>query len=422
MSATLQRLSPIERLPEEILLSILDYHFDIKCLPLLVATDPSSRVPQLQLQHKLQMSLCRVSKRFRESISRLLLQNGLLHVTCWVDPLLDFYYLSPTICFSERTDMFQVPCPQVTIDLAHGLPEASSVCSIISIDMLPTVLRVAHFHHTAGLTMLPQMNDNFQPRGDMTIDLSCNTLVEYPSVQNISAAVSNSLPRSHKSKETTETVQFSITAWKQGEELPRPSWDVVFEIGRQHSLSRDATERQLGLQVLRYLLATMLVAISPWDVETMTSEQIAADVRTMTVISAVLIDSLVVEPEMLQVFYGGTSPEIIREFHREVCPCNYLPHGVQSGTKYGFLEGNEGWLFVQSATFFLHNILPCENSQRVSRLQTFRKRSYDINSDTPELKNRCAIYVQALERFHDGGSKYCCLSSSPTSAYTKVGI
>jgi hypothetical protein len=318
--------------------------------------------------------------------------------------------------------MFQVPCPQITIDLAQGLPEASSVCSIISIDMLPTVLRVAHFHHTAGLTMLPQINGDLQPRGDMTIDVSCNPPVEYPSLQKISAVVSNSLAGSQKSRETAGTVQFNITTWKRGEGLPRPSWDVVFKIGRQHSLSMDATERQFGLQVLRYLLATMVVAIIPWDVETMTSGQIATDVRMMAVISAILIDSLVVEPEMLQIFYGGTSPEIIREFHREVCPCNYLPHGVRSGTKYGFLEGNEAWLFIQSATFFLHDILPCENSQRVSRLQNFRKRSYDINSNTPELQNRCAVYIQALQRYHDGGGRYCCLSSSPTSAYIKVGI
>jgi hypothetical protein len=422
MSATLQRPSLIERLPEEILLSILDYHFDIRRLPLLVATDPSSRIPQLQLQHKLQMSLCRVSKRFRESISRLLLQNGLLRVTCWVDPLLDFYYLSPTICFPERTDMFQVSCPQVMIDLARGLPEASSVCSIISIDMLPTVLRVAHFHHTAGLTMLPQMNKTFQPRGDMTIDISCNTLVKYPNLQKLSALVSNSLPCSPKIRETAESVQFDITSWKRGEEIPRPSWDVAFQIGRRHSLSRGATERQLGLQVLRYLLATMLVAINPWDTEKMASAHFATDVRTMTLISAILIDSLVVEREMLQIFYGDTSPEIIREFHHEVCPCNYLPHGVQSGTEYGFPERHEAWLFIQSATYFLHNILPCENSRRISRLQNFRKRSDDINLDTPGVKDRCAVYIQALERYHDGGSRYCCLSTSPASAYIPVEI
>jgi hypothetical protein len=412
MSAAFRPPSPIERLPEEILLSILDYHFDIRCLPLLVATDPFSRVPQLQFQHKLQMSLCRVSKRFRESISRLLLNNGLLRVTCWVDPLLDFYYLSPTICLSERTDMFQIPCPQVTIDLAQGLPEALPVRSIISIDMLPTVLQIAQLHHTSGLTVLPQMDTSFQPRGDMTIDISCNAFVEFPFLHKAKVAVSNSLPDSYEIRETSKSIHFVITPWKQGEDIPRPSWDIAFKIGRRYSLSTDATERQLGLQVLRYLLATMLVAINPWDTDKINYADFTTDVKIMTLISAVLIDSLVVEPEMLQMFYGNTTPETIREFHREFCPCKYLPHGIQSGAKYGFSEGDEAWLFIESAIYFLHNILPCGKSQRIFRLQNFRRRSDNITLDTPGVKKRCTVYVGALERYHGGGNSYCCLLSN----------
>lgn len=412
MSTAFRQPSPIERLPEEILLSILDYHFDTKHLPLLVATDPSSRVPQLQLQHKLQMSLCRVSKRFRDSISRLLLQNGLLRVTCWVDPFLDFYYLSPTICLSERTDMFQISCPEVTIDLAQGLREASSVCSIVSVDMLPTVLQIAQLHHTAGLTVLPQMDAAFQPRGDMTIDLSCDALAEFPLLQKAKAAVSNSFPSPNEIRETAKSIRFDITAWKQGEDLPRPSWDVAFKTGWRYALSTDATERQLGLQVLRYLLATMLVAVNPWDTDKINYADFTTDVKIMALISAVLIDSLVVESEMLQMFYGDTTPEIIREFHREVCPCRYLPHGIQSGAKYGFSEGDEAWLFIESTTYFLHNTLPCEKSQRKFRLENFRKRSDSIKLDTLGVKKRCTVYVEALERYHGGGNSYCCLSSN----------
>jgi hypothetical protein len=404
-------------------MSILDYHFDIRRLPPLVATDPSSRVPQLQLQHKLQMSLCRVSKSFRESISRLLLQNGLLRVTCLVDPLLDFYYLSPTICLSERTDMFQISCPQVTIDLAQGLPEALSVRSIISVDMLPAVLQVAQLHHTAGLTVLPQLDTAFQPRGNMTIDISCNDPAEFRFLHKAKVAVLNTLPDSNKIRETTRSVQFGITPWQQGEKLPRPSWDVAFQIGQRYPLSKDAKERQLGLQVLRYLLATMLVAISPWDTDKINYAGLTTDVKTMILISAILIDSLVVEPKMLQIFYGDTTPEIIREFHREICPCIYLPHGMRSGARYGFPEGDETWLFIESATHFLHNILPCEKSVRMFRLQRFRRRNDNITLDAPEVKERCTVYVEALERYHNGGSSYCCLSSNaPPLSCVPIGM
>jgi len=423
MSASPRRPSPIESLPEEILLSVLDYHFDIKRLPLTVATDPSSRVPQQQLQHKLQMSLCRVSKRFRESISRLLLQNGLLHVTCWVDPLLDFYYLSPTICLSERTDKFQISCPQVTIDLARGLPEASCVRSIITVDMLPTILEVSQLHHTAGLIMLPQMNKSFQPRGDVTIQMSCNNFCQNSALQKASVAISNSLPYSRKTRETAESVRFDMASWQQGEKLLRPSWDVAFQTGRRYSLSGDTTERQLGLQVLRYLLATMLVAINPWDTEKINYAHFTTDVKIMTTTSAILIDSIIVESEMLQIFYGNTSPETIQEFHREVCPCKYLPYGAQSGTEYGFPVEHQAWLFIQSTMYFLHNILPYEKSRRTSRLQNFRKRNDSLTLNAPGVKERCTAYVEALERYHSGGSNYCCLvSNTPPLSCVSIEI
>jgi len=423
MSVTFRQPSPVERLPEEILMSILDYHFDIRRLPPLVATDPSSTVPQLQLQHKLQMSLCRVSKNFRKSISRLLLQNGLLRVTCLVDPLLDFYYLSPTICLSDRTDMFQIPCPQVTIDLAQGLPEALPVRSIISVHMLPAVLQVAQLHHMAGLTVLPQLDTAFQPSGNMTIDISCNSPTEFRSLHKAKVAVSNTLPNSNKTKETAQSAQFGIAPWQQGEKLPRPPWDVAFQISRRYPLSADRKERQLGLQVLRYLLATMVVAINPWNTSKIEYPGFTKDVKMMTLISAILIDSLVVEPEMLQTFYGDTTPEIIREFHREICPCIYLPHGMESGARYGFTEGDETWLFIESATQFLHNILPYEKSLSMIRLQNFRRRNDNITLYAPEVKERCTVYLEALERYHNGGSSYCCLASdAPLLSCVPMGM
>lgn len=421
MTAASRQPSPIERLPEEMLLNILDYNFDIGRLPLLVATDPSCGLPQLQLQHKLQMSLCRVSKTFHRSISRLLRQSGLLRVTCWLDPHLDFYYLSPTICLSERADMFQTTCPRITIDLAHGLPQALPVRSVISVAMLPTVLQIARLHHTAGLTVLPQINKILEPHGKMTINISYDPLAGFPFLSRVKMAISNTLPSSKKVRETANAAHFDLITWKEHETLPSPSWNIAYEIGRRYSLSKDTTERLLGLQILRYLLATMLVVINPWNKDKIAYADFTVDVKMMSLISAVLIDALVVEPKMLQIFYEDATPEVVHDFHKEVCPCRYLPHGIQSGARYGYQEGHETWLFVQSATYFLHNILPCEKPQRVFWLEDFRKRCENITLDTPEVKERCKIYVGALERYHDGGKNLCCLSSDgPIVSYSPV--
>jgi hypothetical protein len=408
--------SPIEQLPEELLLCILDYHFDLERVPISVATEWSCRLPQLQLQHKLQMSLCRVSKRFRESISRLFSQNGLLRVTCWIDPHLDFYYFSPTVCLSDRTDMLQVPCPEVVIDLAHGLPEAFAVHSIISTKMLPRVLEIAKLHHDTALTVLPRLSD-LAPHGKITIDISSESPAKFPCLHDVESIISGSLPGSSKTNVDTvseveeaptgkvgiiaSTLRFSFGQWEPCTELPRPSWDVAFKTGRMHCLSTDGNHRRLGLQILRYLLATMLVALEPWNTEEMAYAGSAADLKMMTLTSAILIDALVVEPDLLSVLYGEASPNVIRSFHHEICPCKYLPYGICAGPRYGFPKNDETWLFVQTTTHYLHSMLVSDGSRRTIRLTNFRNRRDRMSQDMFNVRKRCDVYIDSLERHYD---------------------
>lgn len=424
-----------EKLPEEIVLSILDYHFDLERVPLSVATEWSCRLPQLQLQHKLQMSLCRVSKRFQHSVSRLFLQNGLLRVTCWVDPHIDFYYLSPTICLSDRTDMFQVSCPEVVIDLAHGLPEAVSVRSIVSVQMLPRVLELAKLHHDAALRVLPELSDDLALCGKMTIDISCESLSQFPYLRKAEAIISAKLPCSERIDagrsllksaaastvidSSHTTLRYGLDTWKPCTDLPRPAWDLAFEAGRAHCLSTDSNHRRLGLQILRYLLATMLVAIEPWNTDQKAYAGLDADVQMMTLISAVLIDALVVEPNLLSVFYGEASSDAVRNLHHEICPCKYLPYGICAGTRYGFAKDDETWTFIQTATNFLHSMLVIDKSRRMIRLNNLRKKRERMSQGMTNVEQRCAIYIKSLEHYYKN-ARGCCYV--PVSAPEKVYI
>ena len=416
-------------------MSILDYHFDLELVPQSVATKWSCRTPQLQLQHKLQMSLCRVSKRFRESISRLFSQNGLLRVTCWVDPHLDFYYFSPTVCLSDRTDLFQVPCHEIVIDLAHGLPEALSVRSIISAKMLPRVLEIARLHHHAALTVLPRISNDLKPLGKMTIDISCESGAKFPSLPTVEAMVSESLAQSSRidaspvgevdvapsegSVTASTTLKLGFETWNSCKELPRPCWNVAFETGCVHCLSTDGNHRRLGLQILRYLLATMLVAIEPWDAEASLYTDFAADIKMMTLISAILIDALVVEPELLLVLYGESNPDVIRDFHHEICTCKYLPYGICAGSKYGFAKNDETWLFVETTAHFLHSMLVSEKPRRLVRMTNLRKRQNRMPQGMLEVRARCDVYLESLQRHYDNSSGCCYV---PANAPTKVYI
>lgn len=85
---------------------------------------PQFTAPRLQFQYELKMSLCQISRRFNRLISHLLWRNGLIRVTCLLGPHLDFYYLLPSICHSERADIFQIHCPHPYIDLSRGMPTA----------------------------------------------------------------------------------------------------------------------------------------------------------------------------------------------------------------------------------------------------------------------------------------------------------
>ena len=394
-----------DSLPDEILSLILDYHFDITCYASLKTSEPQSKAPRLQVQYELQMSLCRVSKRFNHLISHLFRRNGLVRVTCLLDPHLDFYYLLPTICHSERTDMFQIPCPHLSIDLSHGMSAPLQVKSIICASALPTALDLARLHHAAGCALLPSVFDIISLNSRIKIDITGDVVAGSTLPASVVSLVIRHLPALQKSVDGEGEASYELEEQAQDSPQMLSLWAVAFQIARVHCLSADLSRRRLGLQILRYLLLTMMVVVNPWDPDAARSQHLDNSLRIMALSSAVLIDALVVEPNMLEMFYGENFPGAADAFHGEVCPCTYLPRDIVPPVGGDRRAACELWPFVQSAMHFFHCLLICDRNVRKARLESFRQMRVGSVSSTGS-EDRRSVYVMVLER-----SVECCACS-----------
>lgn len=191
-------------------------------------------------------------------------------------------------------------------------------------------------------------------------------------------------------------------------------WSVAFQIARTMSISLEHPDRCLGLKIMRYLLVSMLVVTNPWKQTIAGGDGSNAYLRIMALVSAALIDALVVEPELFRIFYGDDSlnSDVIYTFHHEVCPCRYLPRGTESGEAYGFAKTDEVWAWIQVAIHFLHSTLVYSESIRKTRIERLRKIEKVLDQDASMARSRCRIYIDAMERYHLSPNCYCSLSSN----------
>ena len=408
-----------ESVPDEILSMILEHHFDIARNVRLKMSQPQSDAPRLQFRHELQMSLCRVSKRFNYHVSYLFRRNGLLRVTCLLDRHLDFYYLLPTICHSERTDMFQVPCPHITIDLSHGLSDVLLVRAIICASALPTALDLARLHHTAGCVLLPNVFDVHPLNDRLYINISSHTAIGRKCVGSVTSSVFRHLPALQKVSGAEGNSTYELERQAQGSQDTLAIWAMAFQIARIHCVSTDTDRRRLGLQILRYLLLSMMVVVNPWDPSTARSQYLDGSLKMMVLSSAALIDALVVEPKMLEVFYGKTSQDVAHTFHQEICPCTYLPGGIDSANSMSHRGVYEVWPLAQPAVQFFHCLLICDPSIRKERLESFRQMQAGLPSGTG-IKERCSVYVRALEESITHCECSDCIVSEATIYFTDL--
>lgn len=385
-----------EGLPDELLAMILAYHFDVARNPVIKASQPQSMAPRLQFQCALQMSLCRVSKRFYECISKLLRANGLIRVTCLVDPHLDFYYLSPTICHSEHTDKFQVSCPSLWIDLSHGIDDALVVQSIVSKDLLPTALGLVRLHHAASLVLLPTVHELQQLDDGIKLFLSTQYNLEDCAMNSIDSLIMGQFPEMERHAKAGRGWAYSLAEQPHGSQHSPALWVGAIQIARTHCLSEDVSRRRLGLRILRYILITMMVVINPWEPNPESTGTFDQIVKMMALASAVLIDAIVVEPQILTLFYGKHPPETFNELHQEVCPCGYLPLAFERVLVSGNPRPDLTWSFIRSTMCFLHCILEYDQDLYRKRLDSFREMR--METDDAGLKSRTDVYISAIER------------------------
>ena len=404
MSEPCGRVRGLDDVPDEILMLILDHHFNITRDASLKRSRPQSTAPRLQFHFELQMSLCRVSKRFNWLISYLLRRNGLIRVTCLLDPHLDFYYLLPSICHSERANMFQIPCPHLSIDLSRGMPNPLLVESIICADVVPTLLDLVQLHYAAGRTLLPDVFDMHSLDRRMRMSITSETTdVQLELRANLISSIIRHLPalQGVVGAEGEMSYELEDQAYELSQTLSL--WSVAFQIARLHCLSEDVDRRRLGLQILRYLLVSMLVVVDPWHaIGAGTPQHLEGGLRMMALSSAVLIDALVVEPNMLEVFYGTNVPGAADTFHGEICPCTYLPHDLVPLSGRDHPKIRELWEFVHLAMHFFHCLLVCDRNVRKVRLESFRQTQAGLSSSAG-IQARRSVYIKALER-----SVECC--------------
>jgi len=369
-----------------------------------------STAPQLQLQHVLQMSLCRVSKRVYACVDGVLRSTGLVRVTCLIDPHLDFFYLVPSICNSIYADNFHIACVEMLVDLSHGLEDALEVHCIIFAECLPIAIGLARLHHAASLVLLPQVHGIDDLESLLRMQLTQGVSVSSHAVSPLDRAVI----LKHLSDWTQVKDQDGNKMYELQQPTPQlsfPIWSYVFGLVREHCLSADIGLRHLGLKILRYLLVSMLVALNPWGSNHSSQKAMNRHLTLLAVASAVMIDALVVEPQITNLFYGQDLPNSSRLFHEEICPCTYLPPTMAKSMQLDSTATAECWAFVQSTKTFLHILLTRDHSRREQRLQTYRNEQAQMVS--PRVKKRTLLYIAALE----GSTGYANYQSFPTMAF-----
>lgn len=409
-----------DSVPDEVLMLILDHHFDIMRHASFKQSKPQSTAPRLQFHYELQMSLCLVSRRFNRLISYLLRRNGLIRVTCLLDPHLDFYYLLPSICHSEHANMFQIPCPHLGIDLSRGIPDPLMVESIICVGVLPTLLDLVQLHHAAGRTLLPNVFDVHSLNGRTRMSITSETGAEFELRTSVASSIIRHLPALQEVTGAEGQVSYELGEQAQGLPQTLPLWTVAFQIARLHCLSKDVDRRRLGLQILRYLLVSMLVVVDPWHANAAPSQHFETGLRMMALSSAVLIDALMVEPNMLEIFYGRNVSGAADTFHREICPCTYLPHDMVPLNGRDHTGTPELWPFVHLAMHFFHCLLTCDRNIRRARLERFRQSRAGLTSSTG-IEERRSVYIKALERSVECCACSACIASEATLNFPDFG-
>jgi hypothetical protein len=399
--------------PEEILTKILECILDVSRMTIPETVGPTCGDDPLQLLCSMQMSLCRVSKRFYSCASHLMRRSGLLHITCWLDPHLDFYYLSPTICRSDRADMFQVPSPHLTIYLTHKLNDAVCVQSVASVHHLPLLLEIAQLHHAAGLILLPSAFDVHDARSEIRFAVSCGVDDGQTHLQAVKSSLHRHLPGLSEGETVDGTSNYALEKQETRIAVPTSSWRVAFQLGRMLCISSHNSHRQHGLKIVRYLLVSMLIVIEPLDPITAKLRSSNSNLRIMALVSAALIDALVVEPELFSLFYDKDSADVAYTFHHEVCPCRYMPYGIDSGEVYGFAAADDSWCFIRIVIHLLHSILVRDSSIQQARIESLRQLRADLPLSASKSQSRCHVYIEALERYYRSGNCHRCLASGP---------
>jgi hypothetical protein len=309
--------------------------------------------------------------------------------------------------------MFQVPCPHITIDLSHGLSDVLLVRSIICASALPTVLDLARLHHTAAGVLLQNVFDVRPLNSRISISISSDAAIGQKRLANATSSVIKHLPTLQKVSEVEGSSTYELERQAHESQNTLVLWAVAFRIARFHCLSTDADRRRLGLQILRYLLVSMMVVVSPWDTSTARSRYLHESLRMMVPSSTALIDALVVEPKMLEVFYGKTSQDAAHIFHQEICPCTYLPRGSELVNGMDHCLAYKIWPLAQPAVQFFHCLLVCDPSIRKGRLEKFRQMQAELPSGTG-IKERCSVYIRALEKSISRCACSDCMASEAT--------
>lgn len=316
--------------------------------------------------------------------------------------------------------MFQIPCPHLVIDLSRGIPNPLLVESIICADVLPTLLDLVQLHHAAGRTLLPDVFDMHSLNRRIRMSITSETGAESELRASVTSSIIRHLPALQG--DVGAEAQLSYEVGDQAQELSQTLslWTVAFQIARLHCLSKDVGRRRLGLQVLRYLLVSMLVVVDPWHIDAATSQRLESGLRMMALSSAVLIDALVVEPNMLEIFYGTNVSGAADTFHSEICPCTYLPRDMVPLSGRDHPETRELWLFVHLAMHFFHCLLICDRNVRKVRLESFRQTQAGLSSST-RIEARRSVYLKALERSVECCACSDCIASEATVHFPDFG-
>ena len=317
--------------------------------------------------------------------------------------------------------MFQIPCPHLGIDLSRGIPNPLRVESIICVDVLSTLLDLVQLHHAAGRTLLSDVFDIHSLDRRMRMSITSETTdVQLELRASVASSIIRHLPALQEGVGAKGELSYKIG--EQAHELPQTLslWTAAFRIARLHCLSKDVDRRRLGLQILRYLLVSMLVVVDPWHTNAATSQHFEGGLRMMALSSAVLIDALVVEPNMLGLFYGTNVPGAADTFHSEICPCTYLPHNLTPFSGRDHPRTRELWAFVHSAVHFFHCLLICDRDVRKAHLESFRQTQAGLGASTV-TETRRSVYLKALERSVECCACGDCIANEATVHFPDFG-